>query len=352
MRLRFLPVILLAASLAAHSSPEDFHTSGAAVSDIPAVGAAILAHGQGVAVTERDLWNEIEILPPERQRALADDSEAVKALVSEIYFRRRMVLLADEMGYSEEPIVQARLRRNQERLLMDLVPRLYMANLDLPDFAELAREEYEKNLERYTPESEIRVAHILLRAPSEEARAQRRPEAEALLVRLRSGESFAEIAREHGEDGTREFGGDLGFFSRGRMVPEFEEAAFALADIGDLDLVETRHGFHLILLVDRDGGVPTPFVEIESWIKDKLQREYQQEATVQWLRSVASPKDATVDEVVLDALVNELRLQQEGAELLPSVPESVFESRATELGASDLPPEAALAPEDAPAAQP
>ncbi len=344
MRLRFLPILAVAISLVACGGQDDpgngidFQGSELRATEF----GEVLASGQGVTVTGRDIRNELEILPAQQRRAVAGDEAAFRNLVSEIYFRRRMTLVAEELGYADDELVQAQLRRAEERLFMDLVPRRYMSDLDIPDLSDKVREEYESNLENYTPEPELRVAHILLRAPSEEARKERRPEAEELLARLRGGESFAELARKYGEDGTREFGGDLGFFGAGRMVPEFEEAAFALEHIGDLDLVETRHGLHLIRLLDREGGEPTPFAEVESWIKDKLLREYQQQATVEWLRSVASPDQATVDEQAVITLFAEMRDQ--------GLPDTTLDSGAQGSGSGDLLEDAAVETEALPEA--
>lgn len=268
--------------------------------------AEVLVTGPGVTVTDHDIRVELEILPAEQRQKILSDEKQFRSLVNEIYFRRRMTLLAEEFGYTEEDIVKAQLRRNEEQLFMDLVPRRHLSSLELPDFSADARADYDANPEFYTPEEQIRVAHILLRAPSEEERAQRRPEAEALLARVNDGESFAQLAREHGEDGTKLLGGDLGFFGPGRMVPEFEEAAFALENVGDVELVETRHGLHLILLMDREGTEPTPFAEVESWIKNKLRREYQEREMTAWLRSVASPKEAGVNAPAIEGMFQSL----------------------------------------------
>ena len=82
---------------------------------------------------------------------------------------------------------------------------------------------------------------------SESAKAAARTEAEALLERVQAGEDFAELAREHSDDvGSATLGGDLGWFRRGQMVPEFENAAFALGAGRVSGVVESVFGFHII----------------------------------------------------------------------------------------------------------
>ena len=89
---------------------------------------------------------------------------------------------------------------------------------------------------------------------SDSAKAVARAEAEALLVRVQAGEDFADLAREHSDDvGTAPLGGDLGWFRRGQMVPEFENTAFALGAGRVSGVVESVFGYHIIK-VDRVRG--------------------------------------------------------------------------------------------------
>lgn len=84
------------------------------------------------------------------------------------------------------------------------------------------------------------------------ARAEIKTKAEVVLKQIKDGSDFAVMAKQYGEDGTAANGGELGWFSRGTMVPQFETAAFALKK-GELSqqLVETQYGYHIIQVEDR-----------------------------------------------------------------------------------------------------
>ena len=136
---------------------------------------------------------------------------------------------------------------------------------------------YEDNRFRYTDlEEQVRARHILLKVDKdakEEVKAEVRAKIEGILARVRSGEDFADLAREFSEDpGSGKKGGDLGYNPRGRMVPEFDKVMFALKP-GDIsDVVETQYGFHIIKVEDtRKGNVSLE--EATPEISDKLFRE-------------------------------------------------------------------------------
>lgn len=151
-----------------------------------------------------------------------------------------------------------------------------LAALDLEDFIQPVREqalvmelrgqvievdtifddaELDRRWSTEGPSAEIKARHILLRTATDATTEQRdsvRQEAAALRARAAGGESFAALATQFSQDpGSAVQGGDLGFFSRGRMVEQFETAAFALQP-GELsEVVETPFGFHVILVEER-----------------------------------------------------------------------------------------------------
>lgn len=112
--------------------------------------------------------------------------------------------------------------------------------------AELLRAKMEEFVGQQVPASElhIRARHILVETEEE---------AETLLERLADGEDFAALAEELSQDpASAEQGGDLGWFPRGQMVPEFDEVAFSLSPGEISDLVDSSFGFHIIMVEERD----------------------------------------------------------------------------------------------------
>lgn len=89
---------------------------------------------------------------------------------------------------------------------------------------------------------EIRASHILVKTEND---------AKVILLRIQQGESFAKLAEEFSMDSSKRRGGDLGYFGRGRMVRNFETAAFALEKGQVSQPVKTEFGWHLIKVTDK-----------------------------------------------------------------------------------------------------
>ncbi len=166
--------------------------------------------------------------------------------------------------------IEARIRdRRALELLLEKKGELAVSDEEAQSF-------YDKNERFYTEKAGIRASHILIKvlenAPAEdEAKAMEKvKEAQA---RLKKGEDFEVVARELGEGPAAAKGGDLGFFSEGRMVKEFEEVAFKMK-VGQVsDPVRTRFGFHIIKVTEKREDRKKPFSEVKDQIVKSLQNK-------------------------------------------------------------------------------
>ena len=156
---------------------------------------------------------------------------------------------------------------------------------------------YEESISKYDEPEEIRASHILVE--DEETALD-------LIDQLNEGADFAELAEEHSTDtGSGEQGGDLGWFGRGRMVKEFEEAAFAL-EIGETsDPVETQYGFHVIKLVDRKKAHTPPLDEIKDQVRNDYIAEIEEERFVSWYDERAGAAEIQVGAPLVNAYLKQ-----------------------------------------------
>lgn len=161
------------------------------------------------------------------------------------------------------------LKKNGSEFMVPVKVKAFYAYSDLKEAAKKVKvtdaeisEFYEKNLKQFETPEEARARHILItpepkEADREKAKAEAKARADDILKRLKTGASFADLARANSADpGSAKMGGELGWFPRGVMVKSFEAAVFSLKK-GELSpVVETEFGYHIILLEEkRDAGL-------------------------------------------------------------------------------------------------
>ena len=137
------------------------------------------------------------------------------------------------------------------------------------------KDHYNANLEDFREPDQVRARHILIRIPDDATEARKKEALEAIqkaAERIQKGEAFEGVAKELSQDGSAPDGGDLGYFGRGGMVPEFEKVAFSLEKGHVSDIVKTRFGYHLIKVEDRRPPRTGPLDEVAADIEELLKR--------------------------------------------------------------------------------
>ena len=228
-----------------------------------AADAPVLVQGEQFTVTAADIEADARLrIPPDVRQRMLSSPQSVGQVASNLYIYRVWGAQAQAQGLDKDPEVAAALRITRDKVLADAWTARMASQHSLTDKAaqEMAQTIYRAKPDRFKRPEQVQARHILIKSDTPEARAQ----AEKLLADLKGGADFAQLAKEHSADKSNALkGGDLGFFGKGRMVPEFEEAAFALQKKGDLsEVVQTQFGYHLIQLEDRRPESIRPFEEV------------------------------------------------------------------------------------------
>jgi peptidyl-prolyl cis-trans isomerase C len=238
----------------------------ALVSATPA-GATVLAKVNGKEITDDDLKLAAEDLGPNIPRQLqgkARDSYLLDYLIDGELVAQKAV--ADKLD--KAPDFPQKLAYYREKLLMEAVLRK-IAKDAVTDSA--LKKVYEEAAKDEKPEPEIHARHILV---------ETKEAAEAALKRVKGGEDFAKVAKEVSKDPGAE-GGDLGWFTKERMVPEFAEAAFKLQPGQISDPVKTQFGWHIIKVEEKRMTSFPPFEQVKEQVARFVVQKAQTELIAQ-----------------------------------------------------------------------
>ena len=209
-----------------------------------------------LAFAEEEIGGNMPTIPPEQKR-----DYLINYLVDVIVLSQA----AEKQKLGDRPDVKRRLAFDHNRLLMESLLQ-DAGKSALSDEAE--RKVYDEAVKQVKNEEEVHARHILV--PTED-------EAKAILAQLKGGADFATLAKEKSKDPGAAEGGDLGYFTKEQMVPEFSEVAFKLGKGQLSDPVKTQFGWHIIKVEDKRTR-PTPTFEqvkpqIENYVAHRAQAE-------------------------------------------------------------------------------
>jgi peptidyl-prolyl cis-trans isomerase C len=174
-----------------------------------------------------------------------------------------------------------------------MVNKLFEANVKetpSPTDAEL-KEFYEQNKKSLEIPESVQARHVLIKSTKDEdekARAEKRARAEKLQKQLAKDADFAKIAAENSDCPSKSQGGSLGSFERGRMVKEFEDAAFSQKVMEVGPVVETSFGFHIIQVQAHTPAGQKSFEEVKEQIKTHLEQQNKNAAVRDYIEKLKS----------------------------------------------------------------
>lgn len=236
-------------------------------------GPDIVASGPAGQVTRAELeWAAAELIAPAEQAGFWQSPDAVSRMARSLYAQRVLAAEGARLGLDKTAQGELALRVAHDRALTDVLmrQRVKAATPDDSALDGMARSEYRANPARFALPEEVHVRHILL--PMGRDEAVTRAEAQALVQQLRGGADFAAMARARSVDkASAQRGGDLGFFPKGKMAPEFEVAAFGLKQPGDVsEPVKSGFGYHIIELVERKPPSTQSFAQALPQLRQEL----------------------------------------------------------------------------------
>jgi peptidyl-prolyl cis-trans isomerase C len=222
-----------------------------------------------LAVVEEELGSSIPAMAPEAKRDYLITLIADTMIVAQA---------AEAKGMADNPDFKRRLAFSRNRLLSETLLQ-QEAKAALTDDA--MRKVYEEAVKEMGAEEEVRARHILFlvqQGADEAASKTAEDKAKAVIVRLKTGEDFAKVAGELTEDPSgKDNGGDLGYFTRDQMVPEFAEVAFRLQPGSLSDPVKTSFGWHVLKVEDKRKKPVPDFEQVKEQIETYLVRKAQGE---------------------------------------------------------------------------
>lgn len=267
---------------------------------------AILAKiaGTNTKITMSDLKRIISYYDADKQKMFEQNPQTKVNLVRRIIQAIVVAKIARDKDFDKRPEVKEQLGL----LINDYLASDYLKEevLDKIDVTEDDMKLYYKaHQEEFATPEMVKARHILIRvdkSASEEEKKKAREKAEDLLKKIKAGEDFVKLAGEFSEDPvTKARGGDVGFFPKGRMVPEFEKVVFSLKPDEVSEVFETSYGFHIAKVEEKKESAVAPFDKVKDKVKEKVLDEFKKTRISDFLEKAL--KDAGV-EMNLDPLID------------------------------------------------
>jgi len=266
---------------------------------------AVLAEVGGKKLEAKVLEEQIANLPPQMQMMLVQNPQIKKQFVERWVDTNLLALEAQKTKLDQDPAVKNKLDEAktfilaQEYVMKEIEKKINVTDAEVKAY-------FEKNKAEFSEPESVKASHILVKVPQDaDEKAWKDAEAKIkdIKKKLDGGADFAKLAQEMSDDpGSKAKGGDLGFFSKGRMVPEFEAAAFALKPGEVSQPVKTPFGYHLIKVVEKKDAHEKSFDEVKDQVKQNLLNQKRREALDAMLLNLKKQYPVKINETAIDEI--------------------------------------------------
>jgi len=249
---------------------------------------AVLAKVGDKIITVAGFNRFIDSFPPDKQKFILDNPKGKETLLRRIVQVMTLSDVARAKGMDKDERIKQQLDYYVNEILAQELLKQELAKISITD--EDLKAYYKANEDTFKVPEMVKARHILISAGKSAGADEKKKameKAEELLKRIKAGEDFAKLAAEFSDDkGSKEKGGDLGSFGRGRMVKPFEEAVFALKPGEVSGLVETQFGFHIIKVEEKTAAGIEPFEQAKGKVRNRLMDEMAKEKSKTFIENV------------------------------------------------------------------
>ena len=243
----------------------------------------VLAKINDKAITLEEFNKKIERLPKHYQEIVKGQKRKFldDIIMEELYYEEALKSNIDKDPEIQEVIFKAKKKILISRFMKDRVDdKVSVSEEELKRY-------YSEHSEEFMLPERWRASHILVDGLED---------AEEIKNKLDQGASFEMLAKERSKDATSKKGGDIGYFSKGQLIPEFEEACSKLK-VGEIsDIVKTQFGYHIIELNDRKSPEVQEFLSVKEIIKKELERERRRQLFEELTNNLRNNAKITINE--------------------------------------------------------
>lgn len=301
-----LPLALICATLFQFSATADAADGATAAPPAATPDETVLADFKPHQLTRLDFDAAMLRIPEGDRMEFRRQMKRISNMLEETLVSRVLATEARSEGLDKIPLIKRRMELAIESVLADARVDAFRMALVVPDLEATARDYYRSNPDKFKRPARAHAAHVLVDA-TKRSDAEALERANQVRDKLVAGGDFSALAQEYSDDPSAQRNkGDLGFFTAGRMVKEFETAAFTMK-VGEISApVKTRFGYHVIKLLEREEERMRSFEEVRDVLINRFRQEFIDRATAEYIGKIKSDKAIKLNKPAIDALQTHL----------------------------------------------